>query len=162
MLDFGDLWEYGWLRHFNQYQGSSCGPVNSTCSSWSNGCGSEFHQSHWWCQGGHLTIIAPLLQREPSPKASSAKKANLIFLTGYGNFTQTWVFSILSSIKQNRWPPSCEQNNFKFHYVIDNNNQQQRNPNHWNHQLAISVELGRGSLCSHLINFLFHSEISYY
>ena len=39
------------------------GAVDSACSSRSMGWWVKSHQGHWWCQEGHPTIIAPVLQR---------------------------------------------------------------------------------------------------
>ena len=47
------------------------------------GRGFESHQCNWWCQEGHSTTIALVLQRQISPKANSG------FLTGYGGFEQS-------------------------------------------------------------------------
>ena len=54
------------------------------------GRGFEYHQGHWWCQEGHPTTIAPVFQRQISPKTRSEKKPNSGLLTGYGGFKRTW------------------------------------------------------------------------
>ena len=59
------------------------------CSSWSMVRGFEPHQGHWWCQEGHPTTIAPVLQWQ---KQSQDPLAG--FLTGYGDFKRMWVLSI--------------------------------------------------------------------
>ena len=59
--------------------GSSRGSVDKACGSWSMGRGFESHQGHWWCQEGHPTTIAPVLQRQISPKT---KKPNQGFSQG--------------------------------------------------------------------------------
>ena len=53
--------------------GSSRGSVDSACVSWVMGREFESHQGHWWCQEGHPATIAPVLQRQISPKKCTEK-----------------------------------------------------------------------------------------
>ena len=65
----------GHLQSMKAYTVRFClsGSVDKACGSWSMGRGFESHQGHWWCQEGHPTTIAPVLQRRISPKTCSEK-----------------------------------------------------------------------------------------